>query len=1061
MIAVLLLFIAFALIIYHYHTHYGKCGKLINLIPGPGITPIFGNVLQYNLPNDELWTSQRKVNAQYYPIVRLWLASIPVINVFHPDDVRLLLTNTTNIEKNLMYNFLQPWLGTGLLTSAGAKWQHRRKMLTPAFHFNILQDFTDIFVENAQKLVESLKSKEGVTKDIVPLFKIHTLKIICETAMGIQLDKVGDEKQYANAIRELGSILFYRTPKPWFHIDWIFSLSPKGQIQKKCLKTLHDFTTKIIEERRKYLKSNLNGKEDSLKKNGHVEDDVGIRKKRTAMLDILIKSAEENEIDDDGIREEVDTFVFEGHDTTAMAFIFTVALLAEHPEIQDLARKEVTELFKKSNGKIGIKEINSLDYLDRCVKESLRLYPSVATIGRAVTEDQQLKNYLIPAGSMINIHIFDLHRDPNYWPNPLVFDPDRFLPNNVQNRHPFAYVPFSAGSRNCIGQKFATLELKVLISHLLENFKMSTNAITNEIKLIQDLVITPAEPIRVKFTSIRVALVNGTCLSFCITGAYEMQFTTLALLPASQTIVRCVYELTHLHHKFIIDIFFLNMILFFLILIFGLLTIYHLTVHYGKCGRLINKIPGPKNLPIFGSVFGYMVPTDELWIAHRKINATYYPINKVWLGSTPVISIYHPDDVQILLSSFKHTEKSMLYKFLHPWLGSGLLTSSGIKWQRRRKLLTPAFHFEILRGFIHVFNKQGEILINRLKQQGEEVIQNIVPIFTECTLNSILETAMGTTLDEKSTRNLYGSAIRQISDNLFFRALRPWLHLNKIFNITPTGMKQQKLINILHGFSNQIIKNRKKDKERISRMNDDKSFADAKNSEYKMALLDILIKAAEKNPDVDDVAIREEVDTFVFEGHDTTAMGTCFTILLLAEHKEIQKIARQEVCEIFNECCGKIGMKEINQFTYLDRCVKEALRLFPGVPGIARVLHEDLQLKNYLAPAGTNIHLHIFDLHRDENFWPDPLVFDPNRFLPENVQRRHSFSYVPFSAGPRNCIGQKFAMMEIKVLVANLLFNFDMETLDSFQNIKLLQDIIIRPGQPIRVKFVQRSLPIL
>lgn len=501
-VLLLLSFIIFALIIYHYKTHYGECGKLINLIPGPEITPIFGNSLQYNLPNDELWTSQRRVNAQFYPIVRLWLASIPVINVFHPDDMRFVLSNTTNIEKNLLYNFLHPWLGTGLLTSTGAKWQHRRKMLTPAFHFNILQDFTDIFVENAEKLVESLKSKEGVTKDIIPLFKIHTLKIICETAMGIQLDKVGDEKQYANAIRELGFNLFYRAPRPWFHIDWLFNLSPRGQIQKKCLKTLHEFTTKIIKERRKYLKSTLNEKEESAKKNGHVEDDVGIRKKRTAMLDILIKSAEENEIDDDGIREEVDTFVFEGHDTTAMAFIFTIALLAEHTEIQDLARREVKELFKKSDGKLGIKEINSLDYLDRCIKESLRLYPSVAQIGRAVTEDLQLKNYLIPAGSVLNIHIFDLHRDPNYWPNPNVFDPDRFLPNNVQNRHPFAYVPFSAGSRNCIGQKFAILELKVLISYLLQNFKMSTNEVTNEIKLIQDMVITPAGPIRVKFTSI-------------------------------------------------------------------------------------------------------------------------------------------------------------------------------------------------------------------------------------------------------------------------------------------------------------------------------------------------------------------------------------------------------------------------------------------------------------------------------------------------------------------------------------------------------------------------------
>ncbi|XP_051172501.1 cytochrome P450 4C1-like [Leptopilina boulardi] len=506
------------------------------------------------------------------------------------------------------------------------------------------------------------------------------------------------------------------------------------------------------------------------------------------------------------------------------------------------------------------------------------------------------------------------------------------------------------------------------------------------------------------------------------------------------------------------------MLIFFLLLIFGI-TIYHLSVHYGKSGRIINKIPGPKNLPIFGSVLGYMVPTDELWIAHRKINAMYYPINKVWLGSTPVISIYHPDDVQILLSSLKHTEKSMLYKFLHPWLGTGLLTSSGIKWQRRRKLLTPAFHFEILRGFIHIFNKQGEILINRLKHQDEAVIQNIVPILTECTLNSILETAMGTSLDEIKTRNLYGSAIREISNNLFFRALRPWLHFDKIFNLTPTGIKQQKLINVLHGFSNQVIQNRKEENERKSKMKDESFLVDAKEqqrikSECKKALLDILINAAKKNPDVDDTAIREEVDTFVFEGHDTTAMGACFTILLLAEHKEIQEIAREEVCQIFKESCGKIEMKEINRFSYLDRCIKEALRLFPGVPGIARVLHEDLQLKNYLAPAGTNIHLHIFDLHRDENFWPNPLVYEPNRFLPENIQSRHSFSYIPFSAGPRNCIGQKFAMMEIKILVANLLYNFDMETLDSFQNVKLHQDIIIRPGQPIRVKFIKRDVPI-
>ncbi|XP_033216696.1 cytochrome P450 4C1-like [Belonocnema kinseyi] len=460
-----------------------------------------------------------------------------------------------------------------------------------------------------------------------------------------------------------------------------------------------------------------------------------------------------------------------------------------------------------------------------------------------------------------------------------------------------------------------------------------------------------------------------------------------------------------------------------------------------------------------------MLPTDKLWIAQRIVNAQYYPINKVWLGGTPVISIYHPDDAQMLLSSTKHIEKSMLYKFLHPWLGSGLLTTSGDKWQKRRKMLTPAFHFGILQGFVEVFVEQGENLVNRLKSKGPLVIEDIVPLLTECTLNSICQTAMGTSLQKMDTQNLYGTAIREVSDNLFFRALRPWLHFDWLFNLTPTGIRQQKVIKILHGFSNNIIKNRKKNHERTSHENEKNSLLTKNDSEddkferkVRMAMLDVLITAANENADIDDTGIREEVDTFVFEGHDTTAMGLCFTLLLLAENKKIQEIARTEIYEILTESDGKMGMTEINRLNYLDRCIKEALRLFPSVPGVARVIDEDLQLKNYLAPAGTNIHLHIFDLHRDPKFWPDPLVYDPDRFLPEKVQNRHSFSYIPFSAGPRNCIGQKFAMLEIKALMAHLVYHFDMEAIDESQNVILLQDLTMRPGQPVRVKFRTRNV---
>ncbi|XP_011706271.1 PREDICTED: cytochrome P450 4C1-like, partial [Wasmannia auropunctata] len=101
---------------------------------------------------------------------------------------------------------------------------------------------------------------------------------------------------------------------------------------------------------------------------------------------------------------------------------------------------------------------------------------------------------------------------------------------------------------------------------------------------------------------------------------------------------------------------------------------------------------------------------------------------------------------------------------------------------------------------------------------------------------------------------------------------------------------------------------------------------------------------------------------------------------------------------------GKLTMKSLQNLPYLERCIKESLRLYPSVYFISRIISEDVKLKSYLLPAWTNVHLHIYGVHRDPNFWPNPEVFDPDRFLPEKIQNRHPYSYLPFSAGPRNCI---------------------------------------------------------
>ena len=131
--------------------------------------------------------------------------------------------------------------------------------------------------------------------------------------------------------------------------------------------------------------------------------------------------------------------------------------------------------------------------------------------------------------------------------------------------------------------------------------------------------------------------------------------------------------------------------------------------------------------------------------------------------------------------------------------------------------------------------------------------------------------------------------------------------------------------------------------------------------------------------------------------------------------------------------------------------------MYPSVYFISRILGEDLRLTNgYLLPKSTDVFIHIYDVHRNPDVYPDPERFDPDRFLPENCQNRHPYAYLPFSAGPRNCIGQKFAILELKAAVCAILSNFVLEPIDTQENIKLVADIVLRTKEDIKVKFIPR-----
>ena len=162
--------------------------------------------------------------------------------------------------------------------------------------------------------------------------------------------------------------------------------------------------------------------------------------------------------------------------------------------------------------------------------------------------------------------------------------------------------------------------------------------------------------------------------------------------------------------------------------------------------------------------------------------------------------------------------------------------------------------------------------------------------------------------------------------------------------------------------------------------------------------------------------------------------------------------------EVLGDIHKKPTYNELQNLKYMERCLKESLRLYPSVHFISRILGQDLKTHTgHLLPKGLTVVLHIYDVHHNPNIYLDPEKFDPDRFLPENCQNRHPYAYLPFSAGPRNCIGQRFAMLEMKAALCGVLSNFVLEQIDSPETIVLVVDIVLRTKEGIKVRFVPRK----
>ncbi|XP_030381423.1 cytochrome P450 4d10 isoform X2 [Scaptodrosophila lebanonensis] len=437
---------------------------------------------------------------RYGGTVKLWLGPIFSLLLSDVSDLEVVLGGTQLLEKADEYDALKRWLNEGLLVSRGRKWFARRKVLTPAFHFKILEQFVEIFDRQARQFVQSLQVALQSKRDVVHLVDyIHlcALDVICETAMGVSINaQTNVDSEYVRAVKTISMVLHKRMFNIFYRFDWTYMLTSLARAEKRALNVLHNFTEKIIVQRRAELLRSIS--ESPVQ---HDDVDMGTKRKM-AFLDILLQSKiDDKPLTNLDIREEVDTFMFEGHDTTSSAIMFFFYNIATYPECQRKCVEEIVSVLgRDTKTPVTYELLNKLHYVDLCIKETLRMYPSVPLLGRKVLEECEINGKIIPAGTNIGIAPLYLGRCENLFSDPNTFKPERFdVVTSAEKLNPYAYIPFSAGPRNCIGQKFAMLEIKAIVANVLRSFEIDFVGDASEPPvLIAELILRTKDPLMFK-----------------------------------------------------------------------------------------------------------------------------------------------------------------------------------------------------------------------------------------------------------------------------------------------------------------------------------------------------------------------------------------------------------------------------------------------------------------------------------------------------------------------------------------------------------------------------------
>jgi cytochrome P450 len=380
---------------------------------------------------------------KYGDIVEMSISDKPTYLLVHPDFIEyvLVLNHRNFIKHHFFWDQWRPVFGEGLLTSEGEVWKRQRQLSQPAFHRDRINAYAKMMVDITKRLTENWG--HGEERDLHQDMMRITSQVVVKTLFGADIES-GEE--------DLGSA-FDVMKKEGTTVRLPFRM-PGGDQQsmneyQNVFKLLDEKIYKIVRRRR----SSPEQTEDLLSMLMEARDEQG-----TGM-------------DDRELRDVIMSIFFAGHETSALALTWTYYLLSHHPDVE---QKLVEEIKTVLNGKEPqARDLQRLKYTEWVILESMRLYPPSYGFGREALADCVMNGYEVPAGTTVFLIQWVTHRDPRWFEDPEKFYPERWDNDLIHKIPRFAYFPFSGGPRLCIGNNFGMMEMILMLSYLVQTFKIS------------------------------------------------------------------------------------------------------------------------------------------------------------------------------------------------------------------------------------------------------------------------------------------------------------------------------------------------------------------------------------------------------------------------------------------------------------------------------------------------------------------------------------------------------------------------------------------------------------